>query len=33
MKNAGQLGLCLAFLNYKGIQFTLDKNIYNDYNS
>ena len=33
MKGAGQLGLCLAFLNYKGIKFTLDKNIYNDYNS
>lgn len=33
MKEQGQLALCLAFLSYKGIEFTLDKNIYNAFNN
>lgn len=33
MLRAEQLTLCLAFLNYMGVEFTLDKKIYNDINN
>lgn len=33
IRRAEQLALCLAFLNYKGVEFTLDKTIYNDINN
>lgn len=33
MLRAEQLALCLAFLNYMGVEFSLDKKIYNDFNN
>jgi GTP-binding protein EngB required for normal cell division len=33
LKGQHKLGLCLAFLSYKEIEFTLDKEIYNDLNN